>query len=73
MAGSDGEIVGVVPGKDCKDGNEGVEGEKKAEGGKEVGGKEPGGCEAGGWVERMEDAEHGVHLVHFGAEMLSFF
>ena len=46
MAGSDGEIVGVVPGKDREDGNEGVEGEEEAEGGKEIGGKEPGGCEA---------------------------
>ena len=52
MAGGGSEIVWIVPGKDCEDGNEGVEGEEEAEEGEEVGGKEPGGCEAGGWVER---------------------
>ena len=66
MPGSDGRIVGVVPPKDCEDGNEGVEGEEEAEGGEEVGGKEPGGREAGGWVEWVEDAEEGVDLDHLG-------
>ena len=66
MSGNDGEIVGVVPGKDCEDGNEGVEGEEEAKGGEEVGGEEPGGCEAGGWVEWVEDTEEWVNLDHLG-------
>ena len=66
MASSDGETVGVVPPKDCEDGNEGVEGEEQADGGEEVGGEEPGGCEAGGRIEWVEDAEEGVNLDHLG-------
>ena len=30
MAGGDGEIVSIVPGKACEDGNQGAEGEEEA-------------------------------------------
>lgn len=57
-------MVGVVPAEDCKDGDEGVEGEEEAEGGEEVGWEKPGGCKAGCWIEGVGDAKKGVDLRH---------